>query len=73
MSHLAGLRSVLSALCYTGIKELVEKLHAMGKSVYIVSGGFRQIIEPIAEVLKIPKSNIHANRILYDVCEMYAM
>ena len=50
-----------------GIEDLVAKLHAQGKKVYLVSGGFRQIIEPVAELLKIPKSRIFANNILYKV------
>lgn len=48
-----------------GIRELVNELHAQGKAVYLVSGGFRQIIEPVAAALGIPKSNIYANSILY--------
>ena len=59
----------LTSLCpaRSGIKELVATLHAQGKTVYLVSGGFRQIIEPVAEILNIPKSNIFANQILYKV------
>lgn len=30
-----------------------------------MSGGFRQIIEPIAESLSIPLSHVHANRLLF--------
>lgn len=34
--------------------------------VYLVSGGFSQLIEPIAEALNIPKDNIYANCLLFN-------
>jgi phosphoserine phosphatase len=49
-----------------GVQELVEKCHAAGKHVYLVSGGFRIMIEPVAETLGIDKSRIVANTILFD-------
>lgn len=49
-----------------GVHELVDKLHAAGKHVYLVSGGFRIMIEPVADILKIDKSRIVANTILFD-------
>jgi phosphoserine phosphatase len=49
-----------------GVAELIEKLHAAGTHVYLVSGGFRIMIEPVAEILSIPKSRIVANTILFD-------
>jgi phosphoserine phosphatase len=33
-----------------GIPELVTELRAQGKEVFLVSGGFRAVIHPIAEV-----------------------
>mmetsp|Transcript_18444 Transcript_18444/g.51661 ORF Transcript_18444/g.51661 Transcript_18444/m.51661 type:complete len:92 (+) Transcript_18444:735-1010(+) len=50
-----------------GIEDLVAALHTRGKKVFLVSGGFRQIIEPVADILKIPRSRIFANSILYEV------
>ena len=41
-------------------------LHNYGTSVYLVSGGFRSFIEPLADYLEIPKENIYANRILFN-------
>ncbi|XP_002972198.2 phosphoserine phosphatase, chloroplastic [Selaginella moellendorffii] len=49
-----------------GIRELVEKVHSRGTQVYLVSGGFRQMIEPAAVLLGIPKENIFANRLVFD-------
>eukprot|EP00271_Cylindrocystis_brebissonii_P005280 TRINITY_DN1724_c1_g1_i1.p1 TRINITY_DN1724_c1_g1~~TRINITY_DN1724_c1_g1_i1.p1 ORF type:complete len:327 (-),score=54.15 TRINITY_DN1724_c1_g1_i1:652-1632(-) len=49
-----------------GIEELVSALMASGKAVYLVSGGFRQMIEPAAVLLGIPVTNIYANRLLFD-------
>ena len=51
----------------TGIPELVSSLQSRGKDVFLVSGGFRVIIEPIAEILNIPKQNVFANNILHKV------
>ncbi|XP_049873802.1 phosphoserine phosphatase isoform X2 [Pectinophora gossypiella] len=48
-----------------GITELVRDLHNRGVQVYLVSGGFRSLIEPVAEKLNIPISNIFANRLKF--------
>jgi len=55
-----------------GVKELVDKLHQRGKAVYLVSGGFRQMIEPVAEVLRVPVHRIYANNILFDEAGAFA-
>ncbi|XP_034831914.1 phosphoserine phosphatase isoform X2 [Maniola hyperantus] len=48
-----------------GITELVKTLHERGVTVYLVSGGFRSLIEPVAEKLHIPLSNVFANRLKF--------
>ncbi|CAM9463296.1 unnamed protein product [Ectocarpus sp. 4 AP-2014] len=48
-----------------GISELVSALHERGVVVYLVSGGFRQMIAPVADQLSIPRGNIFANRLLF--------
>ncbi|XP_037302845.1 phosphoserine phosphatase-like [Manduca sexta] len=48
-----------------GISQLVKELHERGVIVYLVSGGFRSLIEPVAERLNIPPSNIYANRLKF--------
>lgn len=48
-----------------GIKNLIDVLHRRGTIVYLVSGGFRQMIEPVADLLNIPRHRIYANTILY--------
>ena len=35
--------------------------------MFLVSGGFRVIIEPIAKLLNIPSENVYANTILHKV------
>jgi len=54
-----------------GIDDLVDTLHSMGKDVYLVSGGFTIMIEPIADMLNIPRTNIWANDILFDAGGAY--
>ena len=49
-----------------GIAELITALHGNGQDVYLVSGGFRQMIEPVAARLGISNSNIFANTLLFD-------
>ena len=47
-----------------GVQELVKALHAKGVDVFLVSGGFRIMIEPLADILNINKeTNIIANTI----------
>ncbi|KAL4434247.1 hypothetical protein ABPG75_000688 [Micractinium tetrahymenae] len=49
-----------------GIPELVLLLRSQGKQVFLVSGGFRIVIHPIAESLGIPIDHVFANTILFD-------
>ncbi|XP_024381742.1 phosphoserine phosphatase, chloroplastic [Physcomitrium patens] len=48
-----------------GIRELVSKLHSRGTDVFLVSGGFRQMIAPVAAQLHIPSDNVFANSLLF--------
>ncbi|XP_045498656.1 phosphoserine phosphatase isoform X2 [Colias croceus] len=48
-----------------GITELVKLLQERGVVVYLVSGGFRSLIEPVADKLSIPRSNVYANRLKF--------
>ncbi|XP_018342906.1 PREDICTED: phosphoserine phosphatase isoform X1 [Trachymyrmex septentrionalis] len=55
-----------------GIKELVSTLQARGKQVFLVSGGFRCLITPVAAKLNIPPENIYANRLKFYFTGEYA-
>jgi len=55
-----------------GVRELINELQARDVHVYLVSGGFRRLIKPVAEALGIPKSNVYANEILFDENGQYA-
>ena len=55
-----------------GIPELVQLLRQQGKEVFLVSGGFRQVIHPLADSLGIPLSNVFANTILFNPDGSYA-
>lgn len=54
------------------IKELVDVLAAKKKKVFLVSGGFRCIISPVAEELGIPQENIYANKLIFNEDGSYA-
>ncbi|KAJ0399908.1 hypothetical protein P43SY_008114 [Pythium insidiosum] len=49
-----------------GIRELISALHHQNIEVFFVSGGFRLMIEPVAEQLNVPLRNIYANTIFFD-------
>ncbi|CAM9806559.1 unnamed protein product [Chrysoparadoxa australica] len=49
-----------------GVEQLVKALQGRGTSVYLVSGGFRLMIAPVAEMLGIPSRNIFANTIEFN-------
>jgi phosphoserine phosphatase len=48
-----------------GMPELMSTLHKKGKTVFLVSGGFRQMIHPIATQLNIPFERVFANNLLF--------
>ncbi|KAI7800851.1 putative phosphoserine phosphatase [Triplophysa rosa] len=48
-----------------GIKELVEKLHQRNVKVFLISGGFRCIVEHVASQLSIPLQHVYANRLKF--------
>jgi len=54
-----------------GIEDLIETLLEVGKDVYLVSGGFRIMIEPVAFAVCVSKKNIYANTILFDASGNY--
>lgn len=49
-----------------GVDTFIETLNLRGIDVYLVSGGFRIMIEPIAKELCVGKKNIYANTIFFD-------
>uniref|UniRef100_A0AAV1UG61 phosphoserine phosphatase n=1 Tax=Peronospora matthiolae TaxID=2874970 RepID=A0AAV1UG61_9STRA len=49
-----------------GIKKLIAVLREKDIAVFLVSGGFRLMIEPVAEKIGIPLYNIYANTIFFD-------
>ncbi|XP_019877426.1 phosphoserine phosphatase [Aethina tumida] len=48
-----------------GVKKLVENLHSRRIPIYLISGGFKCIIAPIAASLNIPYENVFANRMKF--------
>jgi phosphoserine phosphatase len=49
-----------------GLPSLVSALQARSIPIYLVSGGFTQMIYPIADALSIPRSRVYANTLLFD-------
>ncbi|XP_057672455.1 phosphoserine phosphatase [Diorhabda carinulata] len=55
-----------------GIRTLVHLLQGKGIPVFLISGGFKCIIAPIASQLGIPTHNIYANRLKFYFSGEYA-
>lgn len=55
-----------------GVDDVFKTLITQGKQVHIISGGIRQAILPMAEILKLPESHVHAVDILFDAEGEYA-
>lgn len=48
-----------------GVERLIATLQARGTHVYLVSGGFTQMIFPLAHRLSLPRDRVFANTILF--------
>jgi len=55
-----------------GIIELVDLLRSKNIPIYLVSGGFQSIIQNVADILRIPRRNIFANRLKFFFDGTYA-
>ena len=58
--------SICSIILFPFIyRELCSLLQHRNVPIFLISGGFDCIIEPVASLLNIPKENIHANRLKF--------
>ena len=55
-----------------GVAEVVAQLQRRGTHVFLVSGGFSQMILPVAARLSIPPERVFANTLLFDAAGAYA-
>jgi phosphoserine phosphatase len=55
-----------------GIDELIHLLHERQIPVYLVTGGFHSIVDPVAKQLNIPLSHVFANKLLFNADGSYA-
>jgi len=55
-----------------GIAELIDLLHERKIPVYLITGGFHSIVDPVAKKLNIPSKNIFANQLLFNDDGSYA-
>ena len=55
-----------------GVAALFAALRARGAAIFLVSGGFTQMIHPIADALAVPRERVYANTILFDGEGRYA-
>ncbi|GAB5030332.1 phosphoserine phosphatase [Nannochloropsis oceanica] len=64
-AHFADCIAKHPATLSNGVKQFIDILHKRGTAVYLVSGGFRLMIEPVADRLSIPHHRIYANTVLF--------
>jgi len=55
-----------------GVQEVVQMFHKQGTDVYLVSGGFQNMIKPLALELHVPQNKIYANVIEFDAEGKYS-
>jgi phosphoserine phosphatase len=55
-----------------GITELINLLHERKVPVYLITGGFHSIVDPVAKKLNIPLKNVFANQLLFNDDGTYA-
>merc|ERR1712037_810029 len=55
-----------------GVQEVVKMFHKQGTDVYLVSGGFKNMLYPLALELHIPQNKVYANEVLFDEEGQYA-
>lgn len=55
-----------------GVAELIALLHERKVPVYLITGGFHSIVDPVAKELNIPLKNVFANQILFNEDGSYA-
>ena len=55
-----------------GVAELIAQLHSLDKQVYLVSGGFRQLIYPVADLVGVDHDHVYANNLLFHGDGAYA-
>ncbi|GAB6142037.1 hypothetical protein JCM14076_27660 [Methylosoma difficile] len=65
-ASMAGLADLYIAEAVDGIKEVFATLLAQGKAVYIISGGLRQAILPLAQQLGLPEDHVYAVDIFFN-------
>lgn len=55
-----------------GVSTLIDLLHERHVPVYLITGGFHSIVDPVAVQLSIPLDNVFANRLLFNADGTYA-
>jgi D-3-phosphoglycerate dehydrogenase len=64
--HFAAMASEIAEFITPGIEDVVDLLRRSDAALFIVSGGFDEIIAPVADRLGVPLENCFANRYIAD-------
>lgn len=65
-SHIETLAKKLSSKVSDSVKRNKSFFKKSGENIYIISGGFKEIIYPIVSKYNIPEKNVFANTLTYD-------
>lgn len=57
---------MIDKILFKNFREFIQHLRQSNKKIYLISGGFDCLIEPVAVELGIPLSNLFANKLLFD-------
>lgn len=49
-----------------GIFKLINRFKKDNKNIYVISGGFQQLIHPYTDILNIPRENVFCNELIFD-------
>lgn len=55
-----------------GVRELIDQLRRNSAEIYLISGGFDCLIEPVADALEVPLCNLFANKLYFHFNGSYA-
>lgn len=54
------------------VSQVISRLHFRKKEIYLVSGGYKEALWPLADLLGIQKKNVYANVLIFDTKGNYA-
>lgn len=64
--HIEELKSIISKYITPGISDIIKYLQEKEQNIFIISGGFKECILPVADILNISHDNCFGNEFRFD-------